>query len=316
MLAKPVEHRRHRGGGALGLLAALGCLPAPDPAGKLALEIPRRAAEAVEPDLTRRDEMEVGQRVDQGLPDAPVERGPAREFGRDVVADHKPAAPLLDDEDRANDAFVLAQQQAARRWLIAPVEHRKDAMLPAHVVRPWRDRAQGWPSQHEFPGAEAQKISQIGLAARKLAHRKRPFGARQIRAKIRLKPGRAEALVGTLVDQLGRFERRLHQRPASFETAPRASSESGLKWVMPVQLLASLRVSSRMWARSSHAVALVTVASKSLARRRLRPSQAKVRSTTQRRGSSWKPLTPGGRSTISIVHGPQSATAACSCGPR
>src|SRR6266571_394331 len=130
MLPEPVEHRRHRGGGALGLLAALGCLPAPDPAGKLALEIALRAAEAVEPDLTRRDEMEVGQRVDQGLPDAPVERGPAREFGRDVVADHKPAAPLLDDEDRANDAFVLAYEEAARCRPIALVQHREDAVLP------------------------------------------------------------------------------------------------------------------------------------------------------------------------------------------
>src|SRR5207244_4743103 len=64
------------------------------------------------------------------------------------------------------------------------------------------------------------------------------------------------------------------------------------------------------------AVALAMVASKSLARRRLRPSQAKLRSTTHRRGRSWKPLTPGGRSTIWIVQGPQSAIAPCNCGPR
>ena len=39
------------------------------------------------------------------------------------------------------------------------------------------------------------------------------------------------------------------------------------------------------------------------------PNQAKVRSTTQRCGKSWKPLTPGGRWTMSIVHGPQWASA-------
>ena len=41
---------------------------------------------------------------------------------------------------------------------------------------------------------------------------------------------------------------------------------------------------------STHAVAEAMVASTSLARRRLLPSQAKVRSATQRRGSSTKPL--------------------------
>jgi Enoyl-CoA hydratase/isomerase len=45
--------------------------------------------------------------------------------------------------------------------------------------------------------------------------------------------------------------------------------------------------------------------SKSLARRRHLPNQAKVRSTTQRRGNSWKPLTPGGarQSRLSTVAG-------------
>jgi hypothetical protein len=49
-----------------------------------------------------------------------------------------------------------------------------------------------------------------------------------------------------------------------------------------------------MLARMSQAVALSMEASKSLARRRLRPSHAEVRSTTHLRGKSWKPLTPAG----------------------
>ena len=43
-------------------------------------------------------------------------------------------------------------------------------------------------------------------------------------------------------------------------------------------------------AMNSHVVALSMVFSKSFTRRRLRPSQANVRSTTQRLGRMWKPL--------------------------
>src|SRR5665213_172414 len=93
-------------------------------------------------------------------------------------------------------------------------------------------------------------------------------------------------------------------------------SESDSKWFICAQSFARRRERSRRLARRSQAVALWVVASKSLARRRLRPSQAKVRSTTHRRGSSWKPLTPGGRSMIWIVQGPQSATASRSWAPR
>ena len=57
----------------------------------------------------------------------------------------------------------------------------------------------------------------------------------------------------------------------------------------------------------SHASALAMVASKSLASRRLRLSQAKVRSTTQRRGRTTKPGARSDRLTISIVQWPSCA---------
>src|SRR3546814_2974207 len=53
---------------------------------------------------------------------------------------------------------------------------------------------------------------------------------------------------------------------------------------------------------NSQAVAEAMVCSKSLARRRLRLSHAKVRSTTQRRGSTSKPLAVSDRLMISMVH--------------
>ena len=94
--------------------------------------------------------MQIGQRIDQRLADAPVEVGPAGEFGRNVVADHKTVPPLLDDEHGADNALVLAQKQALRRQLKAAMQHRQHAVLAAHVVRPGRDRPQGRPAQDEF----------------------------------------------------------------------------------------------------------------------------------------------------------------------
>ena len=60
-----------------------------------------------------------------------------------------------------------------------------------------------------------------------------------------------------------------------------------------------------------HATAVVIDFSKSLASRRLRLIQARVRSTTQRRGSNTKPLATSDRLTMSIVHLP-SGTSDCS----
>ena len=53
--------------------------------------------------------------------------------------------------------------------------------------------------------------------------------------------------------------------------------------------------------------------SKSLARRRLRPNQEKVRSTTQRGGNTAKPLTSSVRLTISIRSTGTLATTAATC---
>ena len=129
--------------------------------------------------------------------------------------------PLLDDEHGSDDALVLAQEQAPRREPVALVQHRQHAVLAAHIVRPRWDRPQGRPAQHEFPYphpplarlrgrvrevAEAQQISQIGLAAAELPHEKRPLRARQMRPQIRFEPARIEPFVEPLIDQLGGFE--------------------------------------------------------------------------------------------------------------
>src|SRR5262249_3821180 len=98
--------------------------------------------------------------------------------------------------------------------------------------------------------------------------------------------------------------------------SPLLSSESDSEWYPSFQALASRRESSWTLPMRTQASALAIVASKSLARRRLRPSQAKVRSTTQRRGSGLNVPTVCDRVTIWIVHLPKSASALSSFGPR
>ena len=70
-----------------------------------------------------------------------------------------------------------------------------------------------------------------------------------------------------------------------------------------------------MWARNAMAVAEAMVLSQSLASLRQRPSHAKVRSTTQRRGRTSRPLATSERLMISIFQDPPTAEAALSFGP-
>src|SRR3546814_594069 len=81
------------------------------------------------------------------------------------------------------------------------------------------------------------------------------------------------------------------------------------------QFLASSLVTRRICARSSHVAALAMVCSESLASRRQRPSHAKVRSTTQRRGRTSNPLAASERLTICKVQRPILSNAALSFGP-
>ena len=62
--------------------------------------------------------------------------------------------------------------------------------------------------------------------------------------------------------------------------------------------LASRLIASWMEARVTKVTKVSARLSKSLARRRLRPNQEKVRSTTQRRGATTKPLMSSLRLTI------------------
>ena len=81
------------------------------------------------------------------------------------------------------------------------------------------------------------------------------------------------------------------------------------------QALARRRVMRRMWAISTHASALARVVSQSLASLRQRPSYAKVRSITQRRGSISNPRAASERWMISKVQHPIFSNTPFSFGP-
>ncbi len=93
-------------------------------------------------------------------------------------------------------------------------------------------------------------------------------------------------------------------------------SESDSKVGLCFQCLACLLTSRITPATYIHVCSVWTDRSKSLESLLARESHAKVRSTTQRRGSSWKPLTPAGLWTIWIFHGPQSCRSFKSFFPR
>src|SRR3984957_13181138 len=64
-----------------------------------------------------------------------------------------------------------------------------------------------------------------------------------------------------------------------------------------------------MCAMRSHATSVGAAPSESLESRRHRPNQANVRSTTQRRGRSWKPFTPWG--ALDNLDGPWTTLGKC-----
>ena len=149
--------------------------------------------------------MQIGERVDQRKADMAVQFGPAGELRRDVVADHEAVPALLDDKHGADDALVLAQQEASRCERKAPVQHRQHAMLAPHVMRAGWDRPERRPPQHELAITEADQVGEIRLAAAELPHRKRTLRAVKMLAQIRLEPRRVQPLIRPLVDQLSRF---------------------------------------------------------------------------------------------------------------
>ena len=84
-------------------------------------------------------------------------------------------------------------------------------------------------------------------------------------------------------------------------------------FIITTYALASRLRASWMEARVTKVARVSARFSKSLARRRLRPNQEKVRSTTQRRGRTTKPFMSSLRLTISMRSSGTFATAASTC---
>ena len=149
------------------------------------------------------DLVEIGERVDDGLADAPGEAGIALEGRRQVAADDDAVTPLHDVERRADHRLVHAQQVTARRQRIDPPQAGQHTVLARHVVGAGRDRPQGRPAQHVLGFPVAKQVGQVGVAAAELAELERPFRPRQLAPQITFEPLRIEPLVGPDRDQLG-----------------------------------------------------------------------------------------------------------------
>ena len=158
-------------------LARAVVLPQAEEAAQLALEVAGRLAEALEARVAPVDGVDLDQRVDELLADAPavleaVERG--RHRARDDVA----LDALHDVERRADDGLVVAHGEHGGHARAAG-ERRQHARLAQDVVRAGRQRAARRAAQHDVGAVAAQRVGHVGVA---LADRRRP--------RRRRRPGR------------------------------------------------------------------------------------------------------------------------------
>ena len=143
-------------------LARAVVLPQAEEAAQLALEVARRLAEALQAGVAPVDGVDLDQRVDELLADAPavleaVERGGHR--ARDDVA----LDALHDVERRADDGGVVAHREHGGHARAAG-EARQHARLAQDVVRAGRQRAARRAAQHDVGAVAAQRIGHVGVA--------------------------------------------------------------------------------------------------------------------------------------------------------
>ena len=137
-------------------------LPQAEEAAQLALEVARRLAEALQARVAPVDGVDLDQRIDELLADAPavlgaVERGGHR--ARDDVA----LDALHDVERRADDGGVVAHREHGGHARAAG-QGRQHARLAQDVVRAGRQRAARRTAQHDVGAVAVQRIGHVGVA--------------------------------------------------------------------------------------------------------------------------------------------------------
>ena len=198
MLAQPVGERVH-----LRQRRRARSVPALGPPAHLALDEAGRLAEGAETLRVNVDRVQIRQRIDHRLADAPPRRG-VRERRRLFGAHHQAAPALHRVEHRPDDLEVFAEQVRPRREGKDAVHRGEPAELARHVVRGRRHRAERRPADDEVHVAEADEIGQVRVAAGKLRDvrlarhvQARHAARRQMLAKPRDEPRPIELFAGT-----------------------------------------------------------------------------------------------------------------------
>ena len=137
-------------------------LPQAEEAPQLALEVAGRLAEALEAGVAPVDGVDLDERVDELLADAPAVVG-AVERGRHRARDDVALDALHDEEGRADDRLVVADGEHGGHARAAG-ERRQHARLAQDVVGAGRQRAARRAAQDDVGALAAQGVGHVGMA--------------------------------------------------------------------------------------------------------------------------------------------------------
>ena len=167
--------------GHFGDLFDFGALPTVGPAAHLPLQEARRLAQKYAIGIHL---VESGQAIHEALADAAAEIRRRAVIRRHIAPQHDAVAAFHDEENRADDVRVLAQQEHLRSRLEHRMHRAQDAIFPRHVVGFGRHRTERRPAQDILASTGLQQVSQVGVAARKLLDAQSRLYAFQLAAQV------------------------------------------------------------------------------------------------------------------------------------
>jgi hypothetical protein len=104
-------------------------------------------------------------------------------------------------EGRADDPFILAQQEALRHRHSRALQGTDNAILALHLMGRFQQRAGRLLAQHHAPALAFQQKGRVGLATLKLQNTERAGGFREVCGKIVLQRCLVEAMRGQWIDK-------------------------------------------------------------------------------------------------------------------
>jgi hypothetical protein len=171
-------------------------VPSLAPPGDLPLDEPVGLAEVAEADGDRVEQVQVGERVHDGEPDASGDVVVVGHLGRHVVPDHH-AVAVLDDEEVGADHVVVVTERVGVGGAVEVAGQRVDgAELAAHVVGTWREAAERRAAHDQLGVPDAHEVGQVGRAVGELQHAERPVEVGDVGAQVGIEARPVEVLAG------------------------------------------------------------------------------------------------------------------------